>query len=344
MRKASRPSILSDESVRVDRPNRPKREEFGTLAHTASLSQLQHPPIACVNGRIVPYEGVRLHVSAEALTRALSVFEGLKGYWNRDSSVFALRSPRRHYQRLVRSATLLHIPVDFNYSQYADACLDLARSLLTPHQDMWFRTTLYVVEGHWGVGTRADLVVTAFHQSKDPAPPMSLGISTWRRSSDAQLPYRIKASANYVMARQARIEANSQGYDDAVLLNEAGRVSEATGACVVSLRDGIIVSPPAYEGALESITLETTERLCRVSRRPFERRPLDRTELLTSEEVAVVGTISELTPISQIDGVSYPTEGVLADLRSEYLEVMRQARRLDGTDFEVLSVKELAAT
>ena len=102
---------------------------------------------------------------------------------------------------------------------------------------MWFRTTMYVVDGHWGVGQRADLVVTAFHRTEYPIPPMSLTVSSWRRSGDAQLPYRVKASANYVVARQARIEASERGFDDAVLLNDAGRVAEATGSCVVALRE-----------------------------------------------------------------------------------------------------------
>ena len=222
--------------------------ELDAMPHTPSLSQLQHPAFAVVNGELVAYDDVKVHISAEALTRALSVFEGMKGYWDLDSQEFAIRSPRQHYDRLRRSATVLHIPVDFSYDEFRDSCLDLARALLTVDRDMWFRTTMYVVEGHWGEGTRADLVVTGFHQTKDPIPPMSLTVSSWRRSGDSQLPYRVKASANYVVARQARIEASERGFDDAVLLNDAGRVAEATGSCVVALRDGVVCTPPAYEG------------------------------------------------------------------------------------------------
>ena len=218
--------------------------ELDAMPHTPSLSQLQHPEFAVVNGELVAYDDVKVHISAEALTRALSVFEGMKGYWDLDSQEFGIRSPRQHYERLRRSATVLHIPVDFSYDEFRDSCLDLARALLTVDRDMWFRTTMYVVEGHWGEGTRADLVVTGFHQTKDPIPPMSLTVSSWRRSGDAQLPYRVKASANYVVARQARIEASERGFDDAILLNDAGRVAEATGSCVVALRDGVVVTPP----------------------------------------------------------------------------------------------------
>ena len=217
----------------------------------------------------------------------------------------------------------------------------LARALLTVDRDMWFRTTMYVVEGHWGEGTRADLVVTAFHQTKDPIPPMTLTVSSWRRSGDAQLPYRVKASANYVVARQARIEASERGFDDAILLNDAGRVAEATGSCVVAFRDGMVITPPPYEGALESITLDVVERICRRDGLAFERRPLDRTELLTSDEAAVAGTISELTPISRIDAAELRVDGVLASLRDRYLGAMRRVEPLADLDFEVVDVGEL---
>jgi branched-chain amino acid aminotransferase len=311
------------------------------MPHTPSLSQLQHPTFAVVNGELVAYEDVKVHISAEALTRALSVFEGMKGYWDLGCEEFGIRSPRQHYVRLRRSAAILHIPVEFSYDEFRDSCLVLARSLLRTDRDMWFRTTMHVVEGHWGEGTRADLVVTAFHQTKEPIPPMTLTVSSWRRSGDAQLPYRVKASANYVVARQARIEASERGFDDAVLLNDAGRVAEATGSCIVALRDGVVLTPPAYEGALESITLDVVERICHRDGVAFERQPLDRTELLTSDEAAIAGTISELTPISRIDAAELRVDGVLSSLRDRYLRAMRRVEPLDDLEFELVGVDEL---
>jgi branched-chain amino acid aminotransferase len=311
------------------------------MPHTPSLSQLQQPAFAVVNGELVAYEDVKIHISAEALTRALSVFEGMKGYWDPECQEFGIRSPRRHYERLLRSAAILHIPVGFSYDEFRDACLILARALLTVDRDMWFRTTLYVVEGHWGEGTRADLVVTAFHQTKDPIPPMTLTVSSWRRSGDAQLPYRVKASANYVVARQARIEASERGFDDAVLLNDAGRVAEATGSCIVALRDDVVLTPPAYEGSLESITVDIVEGICRRDGSAFERRPLDRTELLTSDEAAIAGTISELTPISRIDSTDLRIDGALPSLRDRYLGAMRRVEPLNGLEFELIGADEL---
>jgi branched-chain amino acid aminotransferase len=302
------------------------------LPHTASLSQLQNPPWALVNGELVPYKDVRIHISAEALTRALSVFEGVKGYWNDSCDVFAIRSPRLHYDRLCRSAALFHIPISFTYEEFMMGLSALAGQLLVPERDLWFRPTLYVTRGHWGEGTAADLVVTAFTQQKGDPDPMRLGVSTWRRAADVALPTRVKSSANYVGARLARIEVHRLGYDDAVLLNEAGRVAEATGACILIADRKGIASPPTSEGCLDSITLDALEKVARDLGLGFERRPIERTELLAADECGVAGTISELTLVQEVDGFRFGLCGVLSEVRRRYLEIMRGTAALPGID------------
>lgn len=293
------------------------------MAHTASLSQLQSPRWAQVNGDLVDYQDVRIHVGAEALTRALSVFEGVKGYWDEAGEVFALRSPRRHYDRLCRSARLLHVPVRFDYDEYVAWLTALGAELVVPERDLWFRTTLYVTQGHWGEGTVADLVTTAYTQTRAEPAPMRVAVSTWRRGGDSVLPARIKSAANYVMGRVARIEANRVGADEAVLLNEYGRVAEATGACVVLADRSGVVTPPPTEGCLDSITVDVVEEVCAGLGIPFTRRPVERTELLVAQECALAGTITELTPVSQVDGHHFAPDGLLAQVRVRYLEVMR---------------------
>jgi branched-chain amino acid aminotransferase len=309
------------------------------VAHTASLSQLQKPPWALVNGQLVRYDDVQIHISAEALTRALSVFEGLKGYWSQSGEVFAVREPRRHFERLCRSAALLQIPIDFTYEEFLAGLRTLAERLLDPDRDLWFRPTLYVTQGHWGEGTRADLVVTAFSQQKDDPDPMRLGVSTWRRSPDVALPSRVKCSANYVVARLARIEARRLGYDDALLLNDFGRIAEATGACVLIADRSGIATPPTSECCLDSITVDVLERAALDLGLPFERRPIERSELLSAAECGLAGTISELTLVTEVDGFHYEQAGALSRLRQRYLELMRGEGERLGVDLVPLVLR-----
>ena len=302
------------------------------MAHTASLSQLQTPPWALVNGELMPYNDVRIHISAEALTRAMSVFEGVKGYWNDTGEIFAVRTPRQHYDRLCRSAALLYIPITFSYEDFLTGLETLAGRLLVPDRDLWFRVTLYVTQGHWGEGTSADLIVTAFTQQKHNPDPMRLGVSTWRRATDVSLPTRVKSSANYVGGRLARIEVRRLGYDDAVMLNDAGRVAETTGACVLIADKGRIISPPTHEGCLDSITVGALEQVSRECGVPFERRPIERTELLAAEECGIAGTITELTLVEEVDGFHFAQSGLLSELRQRYLQIMRGASVLPGIE------------
>jgi branched-chain amino acid aminotransferase len=284
---------------------------------------LQRPKFVYMGGKLCPWEEATLHIGCEAVNRGLNVFEGLKGYWQPDGR-FAVVMLRRHYERLQRSARLLHIPFYSSIEEYGSAIDQLTCSLLEADRDMWFRTTLFVTEGHWGEGTVADLVVTAFHQNKVVPDPIDLGVSTWQRSLDVALPARIKTSTNYQVARLARIEGRKNGYQEMILLNQWGRVAEATGACVLMARDGAICTPPPAEGALESITLEILEMLAKSLGIPFVKRPIDRTELLVADEIALCGTLAEVILVKAIEGLPLSEEApLLRALQTRYFEAVR---------------------
>jgi branched-chain amino acid aminotransferase len=259
-----------------------------------------------MNGQITLWDDATIHVTSEALIRGVSVFEGIKGYWSHDCREFSLLALRQHYDRLRRSAQLLHLPFSMEYDGFREACASLTKRLLSPEKDLWLRTTLLAVEGHWGEGTVTDLVITGYHQEKDRPTPIDVGVSTWQRPGDAALPARIKSAANYQIGRLARIEARRQGLADMVLLNSWGRVAEASGSCVLVVRDGIVLTPPSSEGCLESITVDTLEKLSTGLAIRFERRPLDRTELYVANEMCLAGTLAELIPIRRIDSHVLP--------------------------------------
>jgi branched-chain amino acid aminotransferase len=245
---------------------------------------------------------------------------------------------RRHYERLCRSARLLCIPFDSTFERYRDAIAELAGELLEPDRDMWFRTTLYAIEGQWGEGTVADLVVTAYHQDQKIPSPINLGVSTWRRSPDVSLPARAKSGANYQVARLARIEGRSHGCQDMVLLNNSGRVAEATGSCLVMVRDGVVSTPPATEGALESITLDIVEELAHSMKIPFIRRPIDRTELLVADEIAICGTLAELVLVESIDGLPLNSKSNLLDsLQTRFFRAARGVEPHPAVELTLMS-------
>ncbi|MDH4195465.1 MAG: aminotransferase class IV [Nitrospirota bacterium] len=287
------------------------------------MAQLQRPAWAYMKGKLVPWDEATLHIGCEAATRGLNVFEGLKGYWQPDGQ-FKMVMVRKHYDRLRRSARLLHIPCEYSFEQYLAILDQLIGALASPDRDMWARTTLFVTDGHWGENTVSDLVVTAYHQEKTTPSSIQMGVSTWRRSSDVALPARIKTGSNYQASRLARIEGKPLGYADMVLLNQSGRVAEATGSCLLMVRDETVITPPATEGTLESITLDIVESLAQSMKIPFVRRPIDRTELLVADEIGICGTLCEITVATAIQGLSLSEKSpILSAIQDRYLNAVR---------------------
>jgi branched-chain amino acid aminotransferase len=297
--------------------------ESGAQEGDRQMPQLQRPPYVFMNGRLTPWDEARIHVGAEAL----SVFEGLKAYWRHDGEELNILAAREHYDRLGRSARLQHLPLAMSYDEFLEACTTLARRLMTRDRDLWLRPTLFAVEGHWGEGTVTDLVITSYHQDKSRPAPLDVGISTWQRPTDVSLPARIKSAANYQAGRMARIEGRRHGYSDTILLNSSSRVAEASGSCVLIVRDGGVATPPPWEGCLESITVNIVEALCASLGIPFARRPIEKSELLVADEVWLAGTLTELGRVRSIEGGVLPEPApVLGRVADEFWACVRGER------------------
>lgn len=287
------------------------------------MIKLQEPKYVYMGGALRLWKEATLHVGCEAATRGLNVYEGLKGYWQ-PGGPFGIIQLRQHYERLHRSARLLYLPFDCTLDHYKNAIAELGDALLEPDRDMWFRTTLFAIQGHWGEGTVADLVITAYHHEQKLPDPIDVGISIWRRGSDLSLPARIKTGTNYQASRLARIEGRARGCQDMILLNDAGRVAEAAASALVMVRGGALYTPPPEEGALESITIDIIETLAGSLGISFTRRPIERTELLLADELALVGTIGEIIPVKTIDGFALSEESpVIRSLQTRYLRAIR---------------------
>jgi branched-chain amino acid aminotransferase len=282
---------------------------------------LQKPEFIYARGAIRPWDEAVLHVGTEAVKIGFHVFEGLKAFWHVNGGL-GIVAIEDHYRRLHRSARIMRMPFDVSFEDYETACHDLLARLAQPDRNMWLRTTLFMVEGHWGQGDATDLVITAYHHPKGPAAPMPTGVTAWRRANDNALPARVKTGANYLVARFSKIEGRDRGYREMILLNDTGRVAEFVGSALLMVRDGVIVTPPASEGAFESITAILAEHLAADLGIPFVRRPIDRTELLVADEIASAGSLNDFVLVNSIDGLSLGPAPILTRLRDRYFDAV----------------------
>ncbi len=301
------------------------------------MAQLQKPPYVFMGGRLTPWEDAKIHVSAEALIRGISVFEGIKGYWDAANATMGLLALHNHFRRLQQSAQMVHLPFTTGYDEFSEACASLARAIRAPNKDLWLRPTVFPLEGNWGAGTITDLAITCYTQEMKRPDPIEVGISSWQRPSDASQPARLKSAANYQVSRNARIEGRNHGYQEMILLNQTGRVAEATGAAVLIVRNGAVITPSAAEGCLESITVDIVEALCKANGIAFTRRPVDRSELFVADEICLAGTLQELAVVKRLDYRIMPTATpVLGAITDGFWDLVRGRKAVAG--FEMTGI------
>jgi branched-chain amino acid aminotransferase len=270
---------------------------------------MKNPDWGWMDGKFVPYGECQLHVRTQAVMMAGSVFEGIRAYWNDAEKKMYLFRMEEHLQRLRESIRMnrmnLQLPSDL-----ADICAGLvARNEF--HEDIHMILTAYIGAGPAGIAMSKDceegLFATALARPRSPAFDKGLRVcvSSWRRISDSNCPPRIKSSGNYQNGRMAITEAWANGYDNALLLNDQGKVSEAPAACMMMIRKGKVYTPPVTDSILESITRDTLIELFKTKlEMDVVERSIDRTELYCAEEIFLCGSGMEVTPIVEVDKIS----------------------------------------
>jgi branched-chain amino acid aminotransferase len=251
-----------------------------------------------------------------------------------------LLAGRAHALRLVRSARSLRLPLAFDVEEILRASALVARAELTAAgkrvayvRPMALGASLTELDGP------TSLTIAAFAQDEQAPEPLRLQVSSLRRPAADSVPPQVKAVANYQLSRLARLQAHAAGYDDALLLNAHGRLAESAGAAVLVERDGRVLTPPAWEGSLPSITVDVLERIARAIAVPFSREPVELTTLWSADGLALAGTLADIVDVERVDDLDVPRGKAIAALRDAYLaalaggahEDLMQFEKLDGT-------------
>ncbi len=281
------------------------------------------------NGELMPFAEARVHPLSLAVAYAITVFEGLRAYYHPGRKEFAIFRLDDHLKRLEVGMKLLRFERGFERSYLRDCLAKLIRAN-EPDADVYVRLLAYIE----GVGLMATTGPVGFTAAAMPRENpkyadtgMSLGVSSWSRLSDNASPPRIKSTANYHNARLTQLQAKSDGYDGALMLTPAGKVSEAPIACFFMVRDGKLITPSVTSNILESITRDTILTLYReVTGREAEQREVDRSELYFAEEAFLCGTGQEIIPVTAIDKLSVGNGkpgSLTIQLRQRYFDVVR---------------------
>ncbi|MGH8535396.1 MAG: branched-chain amino acid transaminase [Gammaproteobacteria bacterium] len=258
-----------------------------------------------MDGEMLPWREAKVHVLTHTLHYSMGVFEGIRAYkTERGTAIYRLGE---HIERLFRSAHILGMPMPYERSALTQVCREVVRA--NSLESAYLRPLCFY--GAEGMGLRADnlkthIMVAAWHWGPYlGAAGQELGIriktSSFTRHHVNITMCKAKANGNYMNSMLALQEALQGGYDEALLLDVEGYVTEGSGENIFIVRDGILYTPD-LTSALEGITRASIIALAGELRIPVQEKRITRDEVYIADEAFFTGTAAEVTPIRELDG------------------------------------------
>src|SRR5881409_1898231 len=258
-----------------------------------------------MDGELVAWQDAKVHVLTHALHYGSGIFEGIRAYETKQgAAVFRLVD---HVRRLFRSAHLYHMEIPYSADDLRQAVKDTIR--VNNLSSCYIRPLMIRGYGEMGLNPLAAPVNVsiavwpwgAYLGEEALEAGVRIKISSWRRNSQNALPSGAKADGQYINSVLAKVESLKAGYDEAIMLNEAGFITDGSGENVFIVRDGVLFTPPTQAGCLDGITRGSVMTLARERDYVVREENLVRTDLYNADECFFTGTAAELTPIREVD-------------------------------------------
>jgi len=259
-----------------------------------------------MNGEHVEWARAQVHVSTHGLHYGYGAFEGIRSFETADgrSAVFRLAE---HIRRLVDSAKILMLPVPYAAEQIAAACVELLR--VNQLKEAYVRPMLFTGAGGLGAGgmdNPTQAVILAFkwntYLGEDGVlRGIRAKVSSFTRHHVNVSMVKAKVMGQYVNTGLAKREAAVQGFDEAIMLDVDGYVTEGSGQNLFIVRDGVVKTAPVSASILPGITRATVLRLLEDAAVPAVEERFTRDELYIADEVFLTGTASDVCPVREID-------------------------------------------
>ena len=264
------------------------------------------PKYAFFEGEFVPIEKARVSIMTHTFNYGTGCFEGIRAYWNEDEDQLLVFRMREHYERLHRSCNILHIELPYSVERLGELTIELLRKE-GYRADAYIRPLAY--KATEGIGVRLHdlddefaIFAVPFGKYIEKEEGAKVCVSSWHRISDNAVPARAKITGAYINSAFSKTEAMLNGFDEAIVLNPNGHVSEGSAENLFIVRQGKLITPSVTENILEGITRDT---IIQIAREQFGletvERPIDRTELYLAEEAFFCGTGVQVAAIVSID-------------------------------------------
>ena len=272
-------------------------------------------PTAYLQGKFIDFNDANISIATHALHYGTASFGGIRGMVDEANPTEAIVTRLSdHTKRLSDSAKYLQ--ADFTQQQVEQVIVEFIKRN-KPGKPFYVRPLIYTSDT--GIAPRLhevekDLLIYGI-EAGDYLPPegVSVCFSSWMRQPDASLPLRGKISGAYVTSSMAKTEAIARGFDEAIMLNVGGKVSEASAMNLFMVRDGALITPGVDQDILEGITRKSIITMAKDLGISVIERPVDKTELYIADEFFLCGSMARITPVNSVEHRPLPKEHPITD-------------------------------
>lgn len=258
-----------------------------------------------MDGNMVDWKDAKIHALSHVVHYGTSVFEGIRAYDNKKGTcIFRLNE---HVKRLFNSAKVYKIDIPYTQEEIAQAIRDTVK--INELASCYIRPVVFRGYGQLGVNPLScpvNTVITAWEWGsylgeEGMANGVDVGVSSWRKRAPDTFPTLAKCGANYMNSQLAKLEAIDHGYEEAIMLDYEGHVSEGSGENIFIIEDGVLYTPSMDSSNLKGITRESIKQLANDLGYEVVEERISRERLYFADEVFFSGTAAEVTPIRSID-------------------------------------------
>ncbi|WP_449369682.1 branched-chain amino acid transaminase [Thiomonas sp.] len=261
-----------------------------------------------MDGQLVEWRDARIHVLTHTLHYGCGAFEGVRAYkTDKGTAIFRLRD---HTERLFNSAKILRMDIPFTFEQAMQAQIDVVK--VNGFDSCYIRPLTWIGDKKLGVSPRGNTIHLmiaawpwgAYLGEEGLKRGIRVKTSSYTRHHVNITMVNAKAVSNYTNSILANMEVTNDGYDEALLLDPQGFVSEGAGENIFIVRDGVLYTPDLSSGALNGITRKTVFAICEDLGLPLREKRITRDEVYIADEAFFAGTAAEVTPIRELDGIT----------------------------------------
>ncbi len=258
-----------------------------------------------MDGRLIPWDDAKIHILTHSLHYGLALFEGIRCYETPEGpAIFRLMD---HIERLIKSASIFMLRIPYSAEELRSAVIETVKE--NKVSECYIRPIAYLGYGAMGLYPKDNPVNVAiavwpwgsYLGEEGLKNGIRVKISSFIRGHVNSFLARAKVSGYYVNSQLAKREAIMNGYDEALLLDADGYVSEGSGENIFIVRKGILKTTP-LTSILEGITRDTIMKIAADEGIEVVEERFTRDELYTADEAFFTGTAAEVTPIREVDG------------------------------------------